>query len=87
MHFQRLTRMHLYSFLGAYVAFGGLTLFTVSRQSAGDWQRNWNAAATLGAVSEGDQDYAVDSAFNVPVGPKLAFRGNAYYQHETLYHL
>lgn len=51
MHFQRLTRMHLYSSLSAYAAFAGLTRFTLSRQSAGDWQGNWNAAATLGAVS------------------------------------
>ena len=51
VHLQRLTQIHLYSFLGAYVAFAGLTLFTLSRQSQGDWQSNWNAAATLGAVS------------------------------------
>lgn len=42
--------------------------------------------ASLGAVAEGDMDYAVDSSFNVPIAPNLAFRGNVYYQRQTGVH-
>ncbi len=45
------TRKHLYTFLGFYAVFAGLTLYVLSQQSVSDWRDNWNVAATVGSFS------------------------------------
>ena len=49
--FHNFSRVHLYVFLGFYLAFAALTFFALNAGSASDRRENQIAAATLGAVS------------------------------------
>jgi hypothetical protein len=49
--FQHFSRVHLYLFLGFYVAFAALTFFALNAGSESDRRENAIAAATIGVVS------------------------------------
>jgi hypothetical protein len=49
--FQYFSRVHLYVFLGFYIAFAAATFFVLNAGSASDRRDNAIAAATIGVVS------------------------------------
>lgn len=49
--FNHFSRVHLYLFLGFYVAFAAVTFLALNAGSVSDRRENWIVAATLGAVS------------------------------------